>query len=459
MAGIGFPLRRLAQQDTLSGGLRAYLHAGIISSGPWLLTVLALGGIELFGRSLLAPEMVQRFSQVVIYNFAFSLVLSGPIVLVITRRLADHIHARDISEAPGMFIGALAVILAVQTALGLPFYGLVAALPLAERVLALIGLQLVGGIWLAAAFMSALKSFDSITAAFALGLATGIVGAVALTPDFGVAGMLAGFNAGLALVFFWLAARIFAEYPHPVARPFAFLGDLRRYWEFALVGLLYNAAIWVDKWIMWFAPGRSVVTGGMPSNPAYDGAMFLAYLTIVPSMALFLLAIETRFFETYLRFYRSIRNHATAAEIRRDHRAILRDLGQGLCSLAVLQAAVCYLAILVAPGLIGLARGGVEMVFIFRFGALGAACHMLLLAVMVVIAYFDFRSTMLAVAVMFFALNAGLTLGTLWLDLGYHGYGYFIAALLSLLFAYSATATRLVRLPYMTFVGNNRTLR
>jgi uncharacterized membrane protein len=55
--------------------------------------------------------------------------------------------------------------------------------------------------------------------------------------------MLTGFTAGLAVTFFGIAAMIFAEFPYTVMRPFAFLTDFRRYWEFALVGFFYNAGI------------------------------------------------------------------------------------------------------------------------------------------------------------------------------------------------------------------------
>ena len=52
---------------------------------------------------------------------------------------------------------------------------------------------------------------------------------------------------------------------------------------------------------------------------------------------------------------------------------------------------------------------------------------------MVVISYFDLRRVLVSVAVVFFTLNASLTIGVLWLGLGYVGYGYFVAALLSLI--------------------------
>ncbi|MBV8577463.1 MAG: exopolysaccharide Pel transporter PelG [Acetobacteraceae bacterium] len=460
MAGIGFVLRRLSRQDTLTAGLRAYAHGAIVSSGPWLFTIMSLGTIDLFGRAILDPQELRRFLVVVMYNFAFSLVASGPIVMVITRRLADKIYAKDVAEAPGMFIGSLLLLFTIESALGIPFYGFMTDMQPTERLVAFVGFLIVGGIWVAASFISALKSFGTISAAFGVGALVALVAALVLGAAFGGTGMLAGFTIGLAVIFFGIAARIFAEYPYAVQKPFAFLEDFRRYWELALIGLLYNAAIWVDKWIMWlFAPGRVVIAGAMPAHPAYDGAMFLAYLTVVPAMATFLVVVETRFFEHYVRYYRDIQHHATAAEIWSNHRTILRVLADGLRKMVVLQGTVCYLAILVAPGLIGMARGELEMVPIFRFGVLGALGQVLLLASMVVISYFDLRRVLLSVSAVFLVLNTTLTLGGLWLGLGYFGYGYFMAAVLSMVYAYVAVASRLLRLPYMTFIANNPGLR
>ena len=236
MAGIGFALRKLARQDTLFSGLRAYSHAAVVSCGPWLFVVLSLGGIQLLGRAMLPAQDLQRFSAVVTYNFSFSLVASGPIVLVVTRRLADQIYAKDVADVPSLFLSALALLFGVQAAFGIAFYGFIVDMPPAERVLALICLQVAGGIWVASPFMSALQSFGSISAAFAVGTLLAFTAAVLLAHAFGAAGMLAGFTVGLASIFFGLAARIFAEYPHPARLRFAFILDFRRYWQFAVVG-------------------------------------------------------------------------------------------------------------------------------------------------------------------------------------------------------------------------------
>jgi polysaccharide biosynthesis protein PelG len=455
MAGIGFALRRLARRESLSAGIQAHAHAAAVSCGPWLFTVAALGGIWLMSRGLVDDGAQQVFSIIVIYNFAFSLVLSGPIVFVVTRSLADRIYARDVAGVPGMLLGALALLFGLQALVAIPFYGFIVDMPDAMRLLAMAGFFLVGGIWLASAFLSALKSFETITLAFAVGMLAALALGVGLGRLAGATGMLAGVTIGLALVFYMLVARILAEYPAPVAAPFAFLEDFRRYWEFAVVGLVYNAAVWVDKWVMWMSPGRVVIAGAMPVHPAYHTGLFFAMLTIIPAMTLFLVTIETRFFEHYVAFYRDIGNHVTAGKIGDNHRTILSVLVESFRSLVVLQTAICYLAILLAPRLIELAGGGLAPVPIFRFAALGALFHVLLLFAMVVLFYFDLRRILVIVALVFFATNGLFTYAQVALGLAYPGYGYFLASVVSLICAYAMTARALARLPYMTFIGNN----
>ena len=42
MAGIGFELRKYLNDDSFSGTIKAYGFAGLISAGPWVLSILCL---------------------------------------------------------------------------------------------------------------------------------------------------------------------------------------------------------------------------------------------------------------------------------------------------------------------------------------------------------------------------------------------------------------------------------
>ena len=458
MAGIGFALRTLVERDDLSARLQGYGHAAIVAAGPWLFTVLALAAFEAATKGVLDREALSRVTALLIYNFSFSLVFSGPIVMVLTRHLADLLYARQAEEVPGVLIGALILLWGIQAPVGIAFVTLVLDLSAAESLLALLGFLVTGGVWLACVFLSALKNYRAISLAFALGMLVAFAAGTYLSPRFGEAGALAGLTLGLAVIFYILLGCILAEYPYGIRNPFGLLPSFRKYWDLACVGLFYNAAIWVDKWVMWLSPDGQSVAPGLITNPSYDSSMFLAYLTIVPALILFLVSIETRFFEQYVAFYRDIQNHATLQRIRQNHKLILSVLGEGIRNIAIVQGIICYLAILVAPGLIGLAKGGIELVSMFRFGVLGAFFHTLLLFAMIVIAYFDLRRILLGVTCLFFASNAILTLAFIPFGAPWTGYGYFLASLLSFAVACLAGIWCITRLPYMTFIANNRGL-
>ena len=107
MAGIGFVLRKLTRRDDLLGIMQGYTHAAMASSGPWLFTVLSLGAISALTADLDRLYEVTTFRLVIIYNFAFSLVFTGPILLVVTRYLSDMIYRKDVSGAVGLLLGSL----------------------------------------------------------------------------------------------------------------------------------------------------------------------------------------------------------------------------------------------------------------------------------------------------------------------------------------------------------------
>jgi polysaccharide biosynthesis protein PelG len=459
MAGIGFALRTLVERDDLSARLQGYGHAAIVAAGPWLFTVLALAGFEASTRGVLDREELSLVTALMIYNFSFSLVFSGPIVMVLTRHLADCLYARQAEDVPGVLIGGLILLWGIQLPLGTAFIVFVLDLSTADRLLTLIGFLVTGGTWLACVFLSALKNFGSISLAFAIGMVVAFVGGTYLSPIYGQTGALLGLTIGLAVIFYVLLGCILAEYPYKIRNPFGLFPSFRKYWDLACIGLFYNAAIWIDKWIMWLSPDGQSVASGLVTNPSYDSSMFLAYLTIVPALVLFLVSIETRFFERYVAFYRDVQNHATLQQIRRNHKLILSAIGEGVRNITVVQGVICYLALLVAPGLIGLAKGGIELVSIFRFGVLGAFFHTLLLFAMILIAYFDLRRILLGVTCLFFASNATFTLAFIPLGAPWTGYGYFLASLLSFIVACLASIWCIKRLPYMTFIANNPGIR
>ena len=107
MAGIGFELRELLRRDSLWGLVRAYAYAGLISSGPWVLSILGVMGIGVLSVGPVAAVEVRQFLVSVTYLMAGSLILTGALQLTFTRFIADRLFDKQERSVLPNLLGAL----------------------------------------------------------------------------------------------------------------------------------------------------------------------------------------------------------------------------------------------------------------------------------------------------------------------------------------------------------------
>ena len=95
MAGIGFELRKILKHQTLTGVARAYAYAGLISSGPLILSIFGILIIGVMSLAFVIPKYaIVQFQVSVTYLIACSLVLTGPLQLSFTRFISDRIFEK-----------------------------------------------------------------------------------------------------------------------------------------------------------------------------------------------------------------------------------------------------------------------------------------------------------------------------------------------------------------------------
>lgn len=459
MAGIGFTLKRLTQKDDIIGVVHAYAVAMLAAAGPWLFTVLALAGITNFYTNFFGMEGLMNFRVIIIYNFAFSLVLSAPVFMVATRYIADNIHRRNVTNVPSTMLGTLMMLYAIQLPVGAIFYLGFVDLPLSLQLSAMLNLFLLTSVWLLGVFLTALKDYNAVTWAYGVGMVIAVLFAQVLKDIHGDVGMLNGFSIGLAWIVFSLAAKVFSEYAYTYREPFDVKVYFRKYWELAVGGFAYNAAIWVDKWIMWFAPEAILLENNLRMYPDYDGAMFLAYLTIVPAMAVFVLAVETNFFERYQRFYDNILQHKPLRKILTNQQAILDSIFNSARNFMIVQGTIVFLAIVLAPSIFEAINVNLKQVGIFRMGVLGAFFHVLMLFELIILSYFDCRKIVMWLSVLYLGLNTVLTIFTLDWGFPYYGYGYLLSSMIVFLITSLILFRYIQKLPYHAFITSNNSIR
>lgn len=451
MAGIGFRLREMATRKTFGEWLKLYTYSAVVFSGPWLISILALAALSIFALPAMQEHDVRLFTVTIVYCYCFSLITTGMIQLVVTRYVSDQFYRRNPDAVVPTFVGAVTVTTLVQTVTGSValFF---ADVDFVYKVAALGIYVTVSVIWVEMLFLSAAKDYANIVIAFAVGYLASFFGAQALGAVFKVQGLAIGFLIGQVLLMALLMHRIFAEYRFGQGFNFDFVGHFRVYPTLAFAGVAYNAAIWIDKIILWYSPSGLQIHSYFYTHFPYDSATFLAYVTIVPTLSVFLLRIETDFYMRYKNYYGTILQKAPLDVILQRKREMIDVLRSALYTVLVYQGIVTAGAFIVMPFLVTLI--GVDPAYtpIFRVATLGAFFHAGLLVLMILVLYFDFRGTALIVSLVFFLTNFTFTLLTTGMGDWALGWGYTSSCILTLALGVFMLMNRLKNLEYLTFM-------
>ena len=459
MAGIGFQLRKLSRSDSITSVVASVGHAAVIAAGPWLFTIFSLAVITMTAQPVAGLKTLATFRVIIIYAFAFSLVLTAPITIIATRRVADALWLKKPEDVRPLLFGAYCLALPVVM-IGVGLLCLYFALPGDLAVALMVSSSLVAMIWVALSFCGAVRDYRGVTLSFLLGLLVSLLATIAAAiKGFAAPGMVWGFVFGLSVTFAGMTNRILVTFPHPVRSPLAGIAaivqGLLRYWHLALGALLGTTAVWIDKWLFWFSPAGETVTGGLVHAPTYDSAMFISSLVIIPSLAAFVMKLETDFFDRYQKYYATISAHGTMGQIEEARSRLARYTLDNLTLITVVQVGICAVLVLTAPLIIDALGMQFRQIAILQYGALGAVFQFIFIACTSMLLFFDRRQLYLWLQVLFLVLNVSLTLLSISLGEDFYGVGYFVACLISSFVAYRLADSTFENLNFLTFIGNN----
>jgi polysaccharide biosynthesis protein PelG len=463
MAGIGFELRRLNQEDTLSSAIASAGHAAIIAAGPWLFTIFALAAIALATDQIAGLAALSNFRAIVIYAFALSLILASPATIVATRLVGDALWLKQPESVRPLLLGAYVMTL-IPALMGLGIL-LILIAPALSVGLVLSAMTLtVSLIWIALAFCGAVRDYKGVTLSFLLGLGVSLCATVSIAIlGLGTVGMAWGFLAGLCVTLFGLTSRVLNTFPHPVLKPMdgivAISSGLKTYAPLVVGAIAGTAGVWIDKFVFWTSPIGERLSSGLLHAPLYDSTMFIASLGLIPSLSSFVMNLETGFFERYQRYYGSISANGTLLQIEDARRRLARYTLDSLALISISQAALTAIVVLTAPIIINSLGLQYRQIAILRYGTLGAIFQFIFIAATSVLLFFDRRRLYVTLQVLFLVLNGVLAAVSLRLGADYYGVGYFTASLISAAVAYRLAEKTFASLNFLTFIGNNPSIR
>ncbi len=438
MAGIGFELRKLLKKGTYFDLFKAYGYAGAIGAGPWVISILGILFLGLLIQSIKKYNIpVAQFQVSVTYLISTSLIFSSFAQHSFTRFVADALFKKQVFKVIPNLNGLLLVVTLIAGELA---YFLLATLfpeqDLAYRFLIMGCFVILCNIWVITNLLSGLKDYQIVLFAFFIGYGLIVVFGLMLK-QFGVDGYLLGFLLGHAVIFLILSMAIYRAYPAVKLIEFEFLEPSKRYYSLMLTSLFFNLAIWVDKYLFWFTPSTSEsVIGPLRSSPLYDIPIFLAYLAILPGMAVFLLRLETDFADYYERFNDAIREGNSLEQIQAVRDQMISYAKYSILEIIKIQAIVVACIFLLGGKLLNLLNISPLYTQMLNIAVIGTSLQIIFLGILNISFYLDKRIEALKLSLLVLILNTLFTSITIYLGPNYYGLGFTVAFFLGCTLGY-----------------------
>lgn len=336
MAGIGFELKKIYGRKTLASNLWGTIYATMTTIGPTVLSaVLMLILNILLNRSGLTLLESRFFISSTTCAFLSALVNSSIFSAPVSRYIADCVYLSKESEIFPSVFGVLTLSTAIS---GTVMFLLCAGAYYSSYEVSMTFLVsyyflgvLAANAYNLMTYASALKHHKELTFSFFLGLLLA-VGVFLFESWLGVNRVTAACMA-LASCFFLIVCALILQcvraFGGPRGRHFAFLAYFRRYPVLAAGGVLYILGLYSPTVIYWFFSSIWEQVCIFRSVPSYDMAMFLAFAVNIPSLVIFVVKVETAFYEKYTSYVSAL-NNGTLNLLQKERSVMTRALLQEL---------------------------------------------------------------------------------------------------------------------------------
>lgn len=455
MAGIGFELRKILKEDRLLSLTKVYGYSAILSSGPWVISILAIvlvGFINLANLGEVSDAF--RFQVVITYAIALasSLIITGILQLPFTRYVADLIFNNREDEILSCYFGALFLAWAIGLPVVVPFYMWVFE---GQSFIFLLGVVstflILCGVWISSILAASLKYYHGVVWAYFVSYALIVLASYYLGDT--IEALIYVFFVGNAILFTILMTLIIKSYPSTIFMKIDFFLAPNFYWTLAIAGLTYNLGAWVDKFIFWYHPATGhAVIGKLHASVVYDMPIFIAYLSILPGMAIFFFRLESDFAEKYDAYYDAVRSGGTLQMIRGYRNDMVDIIRHAIHEILMIQGILDIILFLSAPKMFEILHIPQLYLGLLYILTIGAMLQIAFMSVLAILYYLDRKKVAMWLCIGFFVSNGLLTLLSIYMGPSFFGYGYTVSLLLVFMASLLVIRNEMDRLDYETFM-------
>ncbi len=464
MAGIGFQLKKILEERSLTSILKTFGYSAVLSSGPWVISMIIILGIGLTNIYIFQTkdpnDTMLKASVTYVSALALSSIYTGFLQLPFTRFVADRMYEKRHYLVLPNFLGTIIVTIGIGSILA----SLLAIFIFNSQsnffILLYITLFVVlSCVWVANILAASLKLYKLVILFYLLGYLAIYICSILLR-EYQIIGLLISFIIGNSILFILLFLGIIYFYPSSNKNNKRFIRfDMFKqnygkfYWKLGWSGMLYNISIWIDKVIFWFSPiiGYAVIDN-LHASMVYDFPIFLAYLSIIPGMAIFFFRLEADFAESYANFYRAINKHGTLEQIKGYKQDMIDGVKRSIQEVLFVQGMFNILLFLSAEELFKLFMLPKLYLPLFYVDVIGVQLQLGFMSILAYLYYLDRQKEALIYTLLFVILNALLTWISIQLGPYFYGYGFSIALLILFVASINTLNNILRELDYQTFM-------
>lgn len=453
MAGIGFQLKTLYEQSHFFGQLRAYGYSTITAVGPMLLSILLITCSREWMLYLQAPSReVNVFMAAIQYAFVFSQILTGGFVFIISRYVADQTFSEKEENVLSSMYGAIGIVVLLGFIAAIVFYWS-SPLPFLFKLITYLFFTELNIIWILSMYVSALKDYKKIVKSYLIGIVISAILIWLLTGVFHLVTANAVF-IGLIIGFFFIMILLINEiakyFQVNNKQYFHFLIYLEKYPYLFFIGVFYYVGLYGHNMAVWLGDRQVIVEDTFLMAPYYDTPVFYAYLSIMPALILFMVSVETTFYETYKKYYGRILNGFPLQDIETAKHEMYRVLKHEILFMSQVQLLVSFTFLFIGVRFLPYLGMTQDQIDIFMIVVLGSWFLSLIITYFLILLYFDEKKAAFWLMGSYTVLSIGLTYASMQLFQQY-GAGMFVASLISLIIGSRILMSRLNEIDYTTF--------
>lgn len=333
MAGTGFELKRIYGRKTLAANVWGTIYATMSTIGPAVLSAVLLLLLKaLLDQTNLTVLESRFFVASTTWVFILAMLVAVLFSAPVSRYISDCIFLeREQDICPSAF-GLLSISTAISGCVMLflcvSLYVANEGIPLAYIVSYYFLGVLITDAFSMMTYASALKHYRILTLSFFLGFVLALVVYFLCDILVDVSNITAAIMALVAcyiVIVFALVFQCVKAFGLPQGKYFAFLRYFIRYPKLTIAGFAYTLGLYTPTLIYWFFSDMGERVSIFTTTPAFDIAMFMAVIITMPSLVIFVVKVETSFYEKYT-LYVSALNNGTYELIQKEREVMMREL-------------------------------------------------------------------------------------------------------------------------------------